>query len=237
MPSLFCAHYLQKTLLAFTGLAAVLGAAISLSVGEAQATSITGKFQIQGTVIGTPVSGVEIDAGQHIGQSFGSGDFVHDEQGMFTVYVNWFDQDTFVVRIENVDTTLDPTTFSVDLTLKNLTFAGGETISNVVFNPNGGGYRDFFFDPINNPTGAEPVLDPAVTFGTSQVRVVYGSDWGTQNHPAGPFQLIGDAPALFFDVRTSAAAAVPEPGTVFLLLTGLVGFGLTRWRTLQGLRS
>lgn len=234
-----CRLQRQNTSWTITGLSLVLVAVMGLVTSEAQATSITGQFQIDGTVLGETFSVGNKNAGTHPGGTHVSdgGDFIYNlPNGAATVYVNWLDPDTFVVKIENFDTSLNPDSFSVDLTLKSLTFAGGETISSVTFNPTfnpGPGdntYIGFFASPAN-PTGASPVNDPAVTVGPSQIHLVYGSDWGLNNGT----QLIADAPPLYFDVTTKGPVATPEPGMVALLCCGLVVLGLTRRYALRSI--
>lgn len=219
----------------------VLSVGISLWPSEAWAGSMVGDgFQVNGTVIQESFGPVSGTAGQNLNATSGIGDVVHALDNTFNLYVNWFDQDTFVVRIQPGDAgQAEP--FLVDITLSGLNFTNpqgvAETISGASFNPNGGGYLGYFADPINNPTGASPVKGPVVSFGTDSVRVVYGTDWASDNHPAGRLQLINDSPALFFDVRTKASTTTPEPETVALLCCGFVALGLAYRRMFQNIRS
>ncbi len=221
-----------------TSLMLVSYAAVSFLTAEVRAGSIVGDgFQVNGTILGESFTVGGITAGEHMDSVSGS-DLEHgltDAVGnpVAQVLVNWFDQNTFVVEIIAEGSG----SFGVDITLSGLNFTGpqglAETIAGVSFNPKfdpngGGGYLGFFRSP-SNPTGADPVSDPVVSFGPDQVRVTYGSDWSGQ--------LIADQPRLFFDVSTKASTTTSEPETVALLCCGFVALGLAYRRMLHNLRS
>lgn len=200
---------------------------------EASATSIIGdQFTVGGTGAGDPFGPVTRTAGQNLGQSFGGGDIIVDLPNGSQVYINWYDQDTFVVRplIAEDGTGALP----LNLTLSDLNFTGSggpEQISGASFNPTAPGsiYLSYFASP-GNPGGAPRPADPTVSFTANSVTVKFGGDWSGQ--------LISDEPALFFDVVASGKpGTIPEPETAFLMLLGLVGIWFASRRTLHSTGS
>lgn len=200
---------------------------------EAGATSIVGdQFTASGTGAGDAFGPVTGTAGQNLGQSFGSGDITIDLANGSRVYVNWYDQNTFVVRplVAEDGTGALP----LDLTLSDLNFTGSggpEQITGASFNPTApGSVYLSYFRSASNPTGALRPADPTVSFTSNSVTVKFGNGWSQQ--------LISDEPALFFDVVTSGGPrAVPEHETGFLMLLGLVGVWLATRRTLHSTNS
>ena len=200
---------------------------------EASATSIVGdQFTASGTGAGDSFGPVTGTAGQNLGRSFGSGDITIDLLNGSAVYLNWYDQDTFVVR--PLPATDGSSALPLDLTLSDLIFTGSggpEQISGVSFNPTApGSVYLSYFRSVSNPTGAPRPADPTVSFTANSITVRFGGDWSPQ--------LISDEPALFFDVVTSGKpGAVPEPEMGFLMLLGFIGIWLATRRTLHSTNS
>lgn len=223
----------QYRILRFASVALFLLATVFCLNSEASATSIIDdQFTVSGTGAGDPFGPVAGTAGQNLGQSFGGGDIIVDLPNGSQVYINWYDQDTFVVRpliAEDGSSALP-----LNLTLSGLDFTGPggpEQITGASFNPTAPGsiYLSYFASP-GNPGGAPRPADPTVSFTANSVTVKFGGDWS--------LQLISDEPALFFDVVAAGKpGTVPEPETAFLMLLGLVGLWIANRRTLHGMRS
>ena len=130
----------------------------------------------------------------------------------------WVDQDSFEVTIE-----FPNNSFDFSLTLSGLDFKSpsGQAldIESASFNYADSVYDTFFFDPVNNPTGAFRPSDPIVSSTANSVTVEFGSDWSGQ--------LAADAPYLRFDIKT---VAIPEPASSCLLVLGLTTIGFRRRR-------
>jgi hypothetical protein len=131
------------------------------------------------------------------------------------VFLAWFDEDSFDVRVEGATSA-----FSLTVTLSDLNFktSGGDlvNITGALWNEADSVYTTYLFDPDNNDTGAPRPTDPSVSSTPTSVTVEFGADWSGQ--------LAGDWPTLRFDVQTERVAAVPEGGATFALLgLGLAG--------------
>lgn len=196
---------------------------------ETRATSIVGdQFTVSGTGAGDSFGPVAGTAGQNLGQSFGSGDITVDLPNGSRVYINWYDQDTFVLRSLVAEDGTGAVPLSLTLSDLHFTGSGGpEQISGASFNPTApGSVYLSYFRSASNPTGAPRPADPTVSFTTNSVSVSFGSGWSQQ--------LISDEPALFFDVvASSGPRAVPESESVILMLLGLLGLSLLSRRTLH----
>jgi hypothetical protein len=129
------------------------------------------------------------------------------------------DGDSFDLQVQEVfQTGLDADVSLIGLDFESSPGQAADIIG-ASFDPNGNDYLGFFQSP-ENPTGAPRPTDPAVFFTSHSVRVTFGADWSSQ--------LFFDSPILRFDVT-----AVPEPGTLAMVLTGLGGLGLFRRRRSQ----
>lgn len=189
-----------------------LSAALLTATGADAASVLGDEFQIEGNVGGLafgPDTGVA-------GQLVGSFDVEASPDPDIFIRVRWVDADSFDLHVVEVfQTGLDADVSLVDLDFET---PGGQAaaIVGASFDPTGNNYLGFFKSE-ENPTGANRPSDPSVSFTSGSVRVTFGADWESQ--------LFFDSPILRFDVL-----AVPEPGTLAMVLAGLGALGLARRR-------